>query len=393
MGVDAEYCNIYDLENHYEEHLTALLGSLGQELVNLNLGADCGDLLRASLSSLSLPVDFLISGPPCPPWSAQGVKAGTKDPRARVFFRILKWVLFFILCGGLMGCIIENVLGMTFLRNGFEPAIEQFLRILRTAAPEFHWSHSVLEAVQYQLPQTRVRVFLCGIRKAIVDSIPPPLDGFGKRPLRLALGVFPPMVRENLTDAQQTNLMKAEETIGDMLAAGKLQEHDLIVFSVDRGAGDSFQQHLAINVAPTMTTHNQYLMVIEAGDVLHNVPDSQRRYFRLLKETERLTFQGFPADVVLHLKSGSLARKAAGNAYPPPLIAAVAWPMVKAISAWGVSVASWPPSDMIALDDEKVKRLQRLESMCKAPPRVAKEKAKRKAKAKAKKRKRASESD
>ena len=321
------------------------------------------------------------------------VKAGTKDPRARVFFRILKWVLFFILCGGLMGCIIENVLGMTFLRNCFEPAIEQFLRILRTAAPEFHWSHSVLEAVQYQLPQTRVRVFLCGIRKAIVDSIPPPLDGFGKRPLRLALGVFPPMVRENLTDAQQTNLMKAEETIGDMLAAGKLQEHDLIVFSVDRGAGDSFQQHLAINVAPTMTTHNQYLMVIEAGDVLHNVPDSQRRYFRLLKETERLTFQGFPADVVLHLKSGSLARKAAGNAYPPPLIAAVAWPMVKAISAWGVSVASWPPSDMIALDDEKVKRLQRLESMCKAPPRVAKEKAKRKAKAKAKKRKRASESD
>ena len=185
--------------------------------------------------------------------------------------------------------------------------------------------------------------------------------------------------------------MLAEETVGDMVAAGRLQEHDLIVFSVDRGAGDSFQQHLAINVAPTMTTHNLYLMVIEAGDVRHNVPDSQRRYVRLLKETERLTFQGFPADAVLHLKSASLARKAAGNAYPPPLIAAVAWPMVQAISSWGVDVASWPPSEMIAVNDEKLKRLQCLEKMCKAPPRIAKEKAK--TKAKAKKRKCASESD
>ena len=51
-------------------------------------------------------------------------------------------------------------------------------------------------------------------------------------------------------------------------------------------------------------------------------PDHERDFFRFLLPEERFTLQGFPAFISSSFNSQALQIKAAGNAYPVPLIAA-----------------------------------------------------------------------
>ena len=78
------------------------------------------------LTSLEVPCDFLVTGPPCPPWSGQGSKKGFKDARSRVFTKILRWLLYLIHAGGLLGCILENVTGLEYERDGRVSPKERF---------------------------------------------------------------------------------------------------------------------------------------------------------------------------------------------------------------------------------------------------------------------------
>jgi site-specific DNA-cytosine methylase len=108
-------------------------------VVNLHLGKKLGDLLKVKIQRLGLPVDFIISGPPCPPWAGNGSRRSLADARASVFVQVLAWTLFLIKCGGLLCCVMENVTGILQTRDGAEPTGEKFLRILRAFAPEFAW--------------------------------------------------------------------------------------------------------------------------------------------------------------------------------------------------------------------------------------------------------------
>jgi hypothetical protein len=81
IGWEADFVNIYDLEENYREHLMVHLEDMGMQIeaIILNLGKIAGDLLGKAMGTLQLPVDFLIAGPPCPPWAGQGKKKGAKD--------------------------------------------------------------------------------------------------------------------------------------------------------------------------------------------------------------------------------------------------------------------------------------------------------------------------
>ena len=57
------------------------------------------------------------------------------------------WVYYFIKCGGLLGCILENVVGITHEHDGVESAMQQFLRVLSEFLPEFAWRVDVLKLV------------------------------------------------------------------------------------------------------------------------------------------------------------------------------------------------------------------------------------------------------
>ena len=97
---------------------------------------------------------------------------------------------------------------------------------------------------------------------------------------------------------------------------------------------------------PTLTTHNTYLFVASVKDVVKGVPDIDRLIFRKLHPAERLTLQGFRKELALQL--GTKTLQAAGNAYPPPLIISVLWPMLDALAKSNIDFVNWPPSHLVS---------------------------------------------
>ena len=102
-------------------------------------------------------------------------------------------------------------------------------------------------------------------------------------------------------------------------------------------------------------------MVLSVSDVLDQVPDEERGFFRKLQPTERFAMMGFPPNIVVSLGE-QLAGKASGNAYPTQLIIASLCPMVRALGMSSLDLASWPSAPVLdcADIDQKLKLAKRL---------------------------------
>ena len=182
-------------------------------------------------------------------------------------------------------------------------------------------------------PQTRVRVFIRGIRRCIAEVVPAPLQPFGQACLRDVLGHFPAADRTLLTQNVQLNLESYENHIKSMFALGEVYPTDLAVVCSDRAEGREYGQTICINIVPTLTTQNtRTLFVMSVGDVVEERADEDREFFRFFMGSELLALQGFPPKLLLKLGE-DLCRKASGNAYPPPLMIAVLQPMLMALKS------------------------------------------------------------
>jgi DNA (cytosine-5)-methyltransferase 1 len=101
--------------------------------------------------------DGIIGGPPCQSWSEAGSLLGIKDSRGQLFFdyiRILndKKPKFFL---------AENVVGMLSARHS--EAVENIKQLFTEAG--YNLSVTLINVVDYGIPQDRKRVFYVGIRK------------------------------------------------------------------------------------------------------------------------------------------------------------------------------------------------------------------------------------
>ena len=65
------------------------------------------------------------------------------------------------------------------------------------------------------------------------------------------------------------------------------------------------------------------------------------------RDPERLILQGLPKELHLLLPKGKTV-KAAGNAYPVPLIIATLNPMLLALHRSGLDLVNWPPKKMLS---------------------------------------------
>ncbi len=292
MGVDQQSIAVYDLDEDYAYCLWKHLKQIGMSRIRLHLGKVAGNLLNLPIRKLPVPLDILVAGPPCAPWAAQGCRKSHQDERAKVFFRILHWVYYLVKAGGLLAVVLETVVGINHRVDNREPVMDMFLIILREFLPEFAWRVDTLRLTEYMIPHTRVRVFLRGVRRRVADTVPDPLPPFGSRPLREILGEFPCTPRSALTPPQQENLVAYERHIMRLAEEGKVKPEDIIVFPVDRAENRTFKQNMTINNCPTLTTTNQYLFVADVGSIISGLPDSDRKHFRKLKNTERLALQG-----------------------------------------------------------------------------------------------------
>ena len=125
-----------------------------------------------------------------------------------------------------------------------------------------------------------------------------------------------------------------------MFATGLLDDAELAVVAVDRAKGKVFEQRYTTDVCPTLTTNNKWLWVISLNDM--SLPDEDRAFFRLLDSRERFILQGFPHEVASKLPTEVCRVKAAGNAYPVPLLIANLHGMIKTITESNIDIVAWP---------------------------------------------------
>jgi len=163
-------------------------------------------LIRADIRSLPASIfpecDGIIGGPPCQSWSEAGTRKGIDDERGQLFFeyiRILKekQPKFFV---------AENVSGMLAKRHS--EAVRNIISHLSNAG--YNVFVDVLNALDYEVPQDRKRVFYIGFRKDLnITSFqfPKPV---GKR-LTLADAIWD--LKDNVLPARDKNKTNGDKCI------------------------------------------------------------------------------------------------------------------------------------------------------------------------------------
>ena len=101
--------------------------------------------------------DGIIGGPPCQSWSEAGALRGIKDQRGQLFFEFIRILKdkkpkFFL---------AENVSGMLAPRHN--EALNTIKQLFSDCG--YNLSFSLLNAVDYGVPQDRKRVFFIGVRQ------------------------------------------------------------------------------------------------------------------------------------------------------------------------------------------------------------------------------------
>lgn len=339
LGVRWQACYVYDIEHRYEKYLKAHFSPAAEGFCV----GDGGDVTRLSAEDLTRhgPVDFLVSGPPCPPWATCGKRNGTCDYRACVFAAVLKMMVAWIQRGWLLGVVLENVMGT--MQGGQDAFMKKVQRTLQEEVTDFVWNLDVLAARDYKLAQNRCRVFLRGMRRSWCGGqIPPPVGPLGPRTLVEFLDPRAPHTCDDeLTPNMQNNLSSVEAKVEADQAEGLLDGVVVVMFHVDRDQTKRYLSGYMKDCCYTLTTANKYLFVLSVHDI--KLPRCQRAFCRFLSPGERLVLQGFPPDTAKQLGNDeSLIAKAAGNAYPVPLIAAVLKPMIQAIDSSSKSLGEWP---------------------------------------------------
>jgi len=136
------------------------------------------------------------------------------------------------------------------------------------------------------------------LRNTIAPSVPRCLPPFGRSALVDALGQFPFTPRHIFSAQQQENISTYEQKIRHLVDVGHLKLGDVVAIAPDRREGIDviYNQNICVNNVPTFTTQNADVMLLSVSDVVNMVPDDQRKLFRKLTPTERLTIQGFRRD-------------------------------------------------------------------------------------------------
>jgi len=247
--------------------------------------------------------DGIIGGPPCQSWSEAGALRGIEDKRGQLFFeyiRILrdKKPKFFL---------AENVSGM--LASCHAEAIKDIKELFADSG--YRLSFTLLNAVNYGVPQDRKRVFFIGIRNDLnfTFEFPHPL----KHKLVLQDRIFEiqdsalPAKDKQKTNGDKCVLPNHEYMIGGFstiyMSRNRVRSWDEPSFTIQAGG-----RHAPIHPqAPKMKFIEQNKRIF--------IPGKENLYRRLsIRECARI--QTFPDDHIFYYNNLTAGYKMVGNAVP-----------------------------------------------------------------------------
>lgn len=317
MGWDNfEVLYAHDVDLALRGPLTALHGPCVAR--NFRLGKPEGDILKVDFTLWDR-VDMVVSGPPCPPWSAIGRRQGAADWREAVFAQVTN----IIVDQAHRGCyafVLEMVPGIDDRRpGGRESYLAEWLHDLSARAPMLRVFPWVMNCSEY-LPQHRIRFYIVGVHWPLVQGTPlpprlPPCAAASRASLRDVLHVgLPPCDEGRLQPALRRNLRAWKRIAAPY---GRRDSGLVAILSVDRDPDMRFGSlNRYDGLAPALRTHNELLWVYILDR--HGMP----LVSRCLHPVERLALQGFRPEVADFLSKSALLRLS-GNAFSVPVVTAV----------------------------------------------------------------------
>ena len=235
--------------------------------------------------------DLMFAGFPCQPFSIIGKREGFADPRANLFFELLK----VIRVKRPQGIILENVKQLSTADDG--RVLKRIRDELKLLGYETDWK--VLNALDFGLPQKRERTIIVATQYQF-KQYPWPENVIPMQPLSDILEPNPER-KHYVSDDIREKRRKAHTASGSPM-----------IWHENKGKNVS--SHPWSCALRAGASHN-YLLV-----------DGERR----LTPRECLRLQGFPDDWEI-ICSDAQTRKQAGNAVPVPMVQAVIEGMVKVV--------------------------------------------------------------
>ena len=332
LGIEHKNFMVYEVDERLKTLLIKRMKDGDHDLDQLHVGRHEGRMELLPLERLET-VDLLIAGPGCPPWSLQGKRKGDADEREISYATCVEWVIKLAFMG-LMAFALENVLGLHMKKKNEEISyLRKVITMLRKKIPHFEIQFFQLHLEDYQIPVIRNRLVVVGCDRRMCSSgFPRPLARFGQ-PVRLwdlLNRNLPNVTIDKLNTEKQALYLK--QYVAQAVKArdsGKVRCDAKTLCVCDLGRKhNGFGKWLYFDRVPTLTTSNSSLYVFSLADA--SGPWAQIRVARWIDRSERFVFQGAdPSLDKLLLKSVSTS--ATGNAYPVPMIAAVAKPLLRAM--------------------------------------------------------------
>lgn len=245
----------------------------------------------------------IIGGPPCQSWSEAGAQRGINDHRGRLFWeyvRILrdKNPLFFL---------AENVSGILAFKH--QEALSRLVNEFAEAG--FTLSIKLLNAHDYNVPQTRKRVIIVGYNKKLGRgfNFPSPL----RRKLFLKDAIWDlrdnalPALENNKTNGEKCHVPNHEFMIGGFstiyMSRNRVHSWGEPSYTIQAGG-----RHAPI--------HPQAPKMILVGKDKRIFNQEYLHLYRRLSVRECARIQTFPDDFGFHYTGLSTGYKMVGNAVP-----------------------------------------------------------------------------
>lgn len=249
-------------------------------------------------------VDLIAGGLPCPPFSVAGKQLGERDER-----NLFNVGMLYVDALKPKAVMFENVKGI------FDPSFEIYrtwiLNRLKKMGYVAHWK--LLNASDFGVPQLRPRAILVAIHKSKADRF--------EWPSKVEVA---PKVGETLYDLMAVNGWKG--------ARAWKKAANAIAPTIVGGS----KKHGGPDLGPTRARAKWAELGVNGKSIAEEAPE--RDFEGMPRLTVRMVarLQGFPDDWGLWGKKTAAYRQV-GNAFPPPVAAAVGGRIAQAISTGRVS--------------------------------------------------------
>jgi len=271
------------------------------------------DMKELKLTEYHGKVDLLTGGVPCQAFSLAGVRKGLEDPRGQLIVEFNRLILE---CEPKV-FMIENVKGLLSHNRG-----ETFRDIVNLFSNngKYNIFHKLLNAVDYEVPQKRERIFIIGTRIDLRGTFEFPEPSPVRKVLRDVLIDIPPSPGARYPEAKKAVL--------DLVPPGgcwvdlpeDIQREYMGEKSLAAGGGKrGMARRLSMNEPSLTLTTSPQQKQTERCHPLETRPLSVREYARI---------QSFP-DTYEFCGSMASQYKQIGNAVPPDLAIAMGIQIVK----------------------------------------------------------------